>query len=78
VENNPLFDRWHPKYKKQLSMSLRKESHSFESFIVKQGTMIDGLRFILRYYIMNTRISVIAYQLNQNQDNHIPVTPEPR
>jgi hypothetical protein len=34
-------------------MSLRKERHNFESFIVKQGTMIDGLRFILRYYIMN-------------------------
>ena len=48
VETNPLFDRWHPKYKKQMAMSLRKEKLNFESVIVKQGAMFDGLRFILR------------------------------
>ncbi|XP_071182155.1 uncharacterized protein [Mytilus edulis] len=47
VETNPLFDRWHPKYKKQMAMSLRKEKLNFESVIVKQGAMFDGLRFIL-------------------------------
>ncbi|XP_052066691.1 uncharacterized protein LOC127706236 isoform X3 [Mytilus californianus] len=47
VETNTLFDRWHPKYKKQMAMSLRKEKLNFESVIVKQGALFDGLRFIL-------------------------------
>lgn len=48
VESNPLFDKWHPKYKKQLAMSLKKEKFHFESVIIKQGTRFDGLRFIIR------------------------------
>ncbi|VDI17429.1 Hypothetical predicted protein [Mytilus galloprovincialis] len=47
VESNPLFDKWHPKYKKQLAMSLKKEKFHFESVIIKQGTRFDGLRFII-------------------------------
>ncbi|XP_071182163.1 uncharacterized protein [Mytilus edulis] len=47
VETNPLFDGWHPKDKRQLAMSLRKEKLTFESYIVKQGSPFDGLRFIL-------------------------------
>ncbi|XP_052066701.1 uncharacterized protein LOC127706242 [Mytilus californianus] len=47
VESNPIFDKWHPKYKKQMAMSLKKEKFHFESVIIKQGTRFDGLRFII-------------------------------
>ncbi|XP_069128853.1 uncharacterized protein [Argopecten irradians] len=48
VEGNPMFSNWQPKYKKQMAMSLRKEKLTFEAPILRQGTQVDGLCFLLR------------------------------
>ncbi|XP_033752366.1 uncharacterized protein LOC117336097 isoform X2 [Pecten maximus] len=47
VEGNPMFSNWQPKYKKQMAMSLRKEKLTFEAPILRQGTHVDGLCFLL-------------------------------
>ncbi|XP_021347854.1 uncharacterized protein LOC110446855 isoform X2 [Mizuhopecten yessoensis] len=47
VEGNPMFSNWQPKYKKQMSMSLRKEKLTFEVPFLRQGAQVDGLCFLL-------------------------------
>ncbi|XP_074662528.1 uncharacterized protein LOC141915039 [Tubulanus polymorphus] len=48
IKESPLFGQWHPKFQRLLEMSLRKECYSFESTIVKQGTPVIGLHFIIK------------------------------
>lgn len=47
VEEFSLFQGWHTRYKKQMSMSLRKKKINFDGIIIKQGTAVDGLCFLL-------------------------------
>lgn len=48
VNRCSLFENWPSKYKKQVSMSLRRETLPFDTPIVKQGAAVDGLCFIVK------------------------------
>ncbi|XP_013418849.1 uncharacterized protein LOC106179668 [Lingula anatina] len=47
VENHPFFCTWTPKMQSLLKMSIRKESYSFDTPIVRQGEPVVGLHFML-------------------------------
>ena len=49
IINNPLFASWAPKYRKQLTMALYKETFPYESVMVRQGDPVEFVYFILRY-----------------------------
>ena len=49
IVNNPLFASWAPKYRKQLTMALYKETFPYESVMVRQGEPVEFVYFILRY-----------------------------
>ena len=49
IVNNPLFTSWAPKYRKQLTMALYKETFPYESVMVRQGDPVEFVYFILRY-----------------------------
>ncbi|CAH1791914.1 unnamed protein product [Owenia fusiformis] len=42
----PLFDQWSVRNKRLLEMSLRKETYTYDTDIVKQGEPVKGLHFI--------------------------------
>jgi len=48
VEEYPLFRTWQVRYKKQMAMSLRKEKINFDGILLKQGSPLDGVCFLLR------------------------------
>lgn len=48
VQNNPLFSDWSSRHRKQLVISLRKESYQFGSVVAKQGQPIQNIYFVLR------------------------------
>ena len=48
ITNNPLFSTWIPKYKKQLTMALYKETWPYDSVLVRQGDPVEFVYFILR------------------------------
>ena len=52
IANNPYFNVWPPKYKKQLAMALIKEDYPYEGMITRQGDMVQAIYFILRYVII--------------------------
>ncbi|XP_064601097.1 uncharacterized protein LOC135467261 [Liolophura sinensis] len=43
----PLFSNWQPRYKKQMAMSLRKDTIPYESTIVRQGDPVENIYFLL-------------------------------
>lgn len=47
VNSSPLFLNWSPRYKKQVAMSLSRSIFPFETEIVKQGSKINGIGFIV-------------------------------
>ncbi|KAK7486690.1 hypothetical protein BaRGS_00022091 [Batillaria attramentaria] len=47
VQDCPLFHKWNARYRKMAAMSLVKSSFKFEDVIVKQGTLVDGLHFVV-------------------------------
>ena len=49
ILNNPLFASWAPKYRKQLTMALYKETYAYDSVLVKQGDDVEFVYFILRW-----------------------------
>ncbi|GAB1600209.1 cGMP-dependent protein kinase egl-4-like [Argonauta hians] len=48
VLNNPIFKDWSPKHRKQLVISLRKESYQFGTLISRQGQPAQHIYFILK------------------------------
>ncbi|CAL1533253.1 unnamed protein product [Lymnaea stagnalis] len=48
VSNFPMFHSWAPRYKKMMAMSLKKHVLQFEDTIVKQGSSVDGIHFIIK------------------------------
>ncbi|XP_046349863.2 uncharacterized protein LOC124130870 [Haliotis rufescens] len=48
VQKHPFFSKMSQRFKRLLTLSLRKEQYGFESTLVKQGEPITGLHFILR------------------------------
>lgn len=48
VQNNPLFSEWSSRHRKQLVISLRKESYQFGSVVAKQGQPVQNIYFVLR------------------------------
>ncbi|XP_046573601.1 LOW QUALITY PROTEIN: uncharacterized protein LOC124281692 [Haliotis rubra] len=48
VQKHPFFSKMSQRFKRLLTLSLRKEKYGFESTLVKQGEPIIGLHFILR------------------------------
>ncbi|CAH1772283.1 unnamed protein product [Owenia fusiformis] len=48
VETHPIFSRWSIKLRKQLEMSLTKESFLYDNCINKQGQPFSGVRFLFR------------------------------
>lgn len=44
----PLFSNWQPRYKKQMAMSLRKDTIPYEGTIVRQGDPVENIYFLLR------------------------------
>ncbi|KAI0226630.1 hypothetical protein LSAT2_022919 [Lamellibrachia satsuma] len=48
VANQPLFQHWAHKYKKQMAMSIRKVFVNFEESIIHQGDHVDALYFLLK------------------------------
>lgn len=48
VQNNPLFSDWSSRHRKQLVISLRKESYQFGSVLAKQGQPVQNIFFVLR------------------------------
>lgn len=43
-----MFHNWAPRYKKMMAFSLKKQSLRFEDTIVKQGSPVDGIYFIIK------------------------------
>ncbi|XP_036357196.1 cAMP-dependent protein kinase regulatory subunit isoform X2 [Octopus sinensis] len=48
VLRNPIFKEWSPKHRKQLVISLRKESYQFGAVIARQGQPVQNIYFILK------------------------------
>ena len=48
VTDCPLFHKFSPKYRKMAAMSLEKVTLKFEDVIVKQGSPVNGLHFLIR------------------------------
>lgn len=48
IKTNDLFTTWIPKYKKQLTMAMYKETYSYDSVLVKQGDSVQNIYFIIR------------------------------
>ena len=53
IVNNPLFTSWAPKYRKQLTMALYKETFPYESVMVRQGDPVEFVYFILRLSLIH-------------------------
>lgn len=43
-----MFQNWAPRYRKMMAYSLKKQTLRFEDTIVKQGTPVDGIYFIIK------------------------------
>ena len=48
IQTNDLFTSWIPKYKKQLTMAMYKETFPYDSVLVKQGDTVGNIYFIVR------------------------------
>ena len=48
IANNPFFNAWPPKYKKQLAMALIKEDFPYEGMMTRQGDPVQAIYFTLR------------------------------
>lgn len=48
IKSNPLFSNWAPRYRKQLSMALYKETFPYETVLVRQGDPVTCIYFIIR------------------------------
>lgn len=49
MDEHPFFKDMNQKFKKLLEMSIRKEKYIFDTYIIKQGDLVEGLHFITRY-----------------------------
>jgi hypothetical protein len=49
IKTNDLFKSWIPKYKKQLTMAMYKETFPYDSVLVKQGDAVGNIYFIVRF-----------------------------
>ncbi|XP_053381442.1 uncharacterized protein LOC123556827 isoform X2 [Mercenaria mercenaria] len=47
IQTNSLFSSWIPKYKKQLTMAMYKETFPYDSVLVKQGDTVGNIYFII-------------------------------
>ena len=47
IANNPYFQMWAPKYKKQLAMALQKDTIPYEGTLVRQGDPLGAIYFLL-------------------------------
>lgn len=48
VREHPFFSSWQPKYKKQMAYSITKVQVDYGNHIVRQGTNVLGLYFIVK------------------------------
>ncbi|XP_069111647.1 uncharacterized protein [Argopecten irradians] len=48
IDSHPFFSSMSSKFKKLLEMSLRKETYSFDTVIMKQGEPLIGLHFLIK------------------------------
>ena len=48
IANNPFFQTWAPKYKKQLAMALEKDVFPYDGVMTKQGEPVSAIYFILK------------------------------
>ncbi|CAG5121411.1 unnamed protein product, partial [Candidula unifasciata] len=48
VRHFRMFQNWAPRYKKMMTFSLKKQTLKFEDTIVKQGSPVDGIYFIIK------------------------------
>ncbi|KAK3087967.1 hypothetical protein FSP39_012913 [Pinctada imbricata] len=51
IKTNPLFSNWIPRYRKQLSMAIYKESFPYNSQLVRQGDPVDNIYFIISGHV---------------------------
>ncbi|KAK3760373.1 hypothetical protein RRG08_029405 [Elysia crispata] len=65
-----MFQNWVPRYKKMMAFSLKKKVLKFEDTIVKQGTPVDGIYFIIRGQV---KIRVDPSQHAQQYSNLYPL-----
>ncbi|XP_070200517.1 uncharacterized protein [Littorina saxatilis] len=47
INDSPLFHKWNPKLRKMAAMSIEKIKLKFEDVIIKQGSPINGLHFLV-------------------------------
>ncbi|KAK3590509.1 hypothetical protein CHS0354_037556 [Potamilus streckersoni] len=48
VKNHRLFSNWAPKYRKQLTMALYKESFPYDTHLVRQGEPVTNIYYLIR------------------------------
>ncbi|OWF38204.1 hypothetical protein KP79_PYT19415 [Mizuhopecten yessoensis] len=48
IDSHPFFSNMSSKFKKLLEMSLRKETYTFDTVMIKQGDPVIGLHFLLQ------------------------------
>ncbi|XP_033762446.1 uncharacterized protein LOC117343975 isoform X3 [Pecten maximus] len=48
IDSHPFFSSMSSKFKKLLEMSLRKETYTFDTVIIKQGEPVIGLHFLIK------------------------------
>jgi hypothetical protein len=48
VKEHPYFSSWQPKLKKQVAFSLTKLKVQYDNYVVKQGSLVNGLYFLLK------------------------------
>ncbi|XP_060070750.1 uncharacterized protein LOC132550677 [Ylistrum balloti] len=48
IDSHPFFSNMSSKFKKLLEMSLRKETYTFDTVIIKQGEPLIGLHFLIK------------------------------
>ncbi|XP_060068117.1 uncharacterized protein LOC132548282 [Ylistrum balloti] len=47
IKSNPLFANWAPRYRKQLTMAMYKETFPYDSILVKQGEPVTNIYFVI-------------------------------
>jgi hypothetical protein len=74
VDGHPLFAKWPPKYRRQLSMSLRRETGlRFDQTVVKQGDAADIMYFIAKSVCSSHVKGVVAFQLMTGLQETLPL-----
>ncbi|KAL5011627.1 hypothetical protein ScPMuIL_010178 [Solemya velum] len=48
IQNNPVFQKWLPKYAKMLAMAMYKETFQYGDSLVRQGEPVENIYFIVR------------------------------